>query len=96
MVFNAVVVGADRIAANGDVANKIGTYNVAVLAHENGIPFYVAAPVSTLDIHTPTQRKHCISDTDNTRNHVKFCNVQSVSHKPMAKLEANMLEMSAA
>jgi methylthioribose-1-phosphate isomerase len=45
-----VVVGADRIAANGDVANKIGTYGVAVLAKENGVPFYVAAPVSTLDL----------------------------------------------
>jgi methylthioribose-1-phosphate isomerase len=45
-----VVVGADRIAANGDVANKIGTYSVAVLAHENGIPFYVAAPTSTIDL----------------------------------------------
>jgi methylthioribose-1-phosphate isomerase len=45
-----VVVGADRIARNGDVANKIGTYSVAVLAKENGIPFYVAAPVSTFDL----------------------------------------------
>jgi methylthioribose-1-phosphate isomerase len=45
-----VVVGADRIAANGDVANKIGTYSVAVLAKENDIPFYVAAPISTLDL----------------------------------------------
>ena len=45
-----VVVGADRIAANGDVANKIGTYTLAVLAHENGIPFYVAAPTSTIDL----------------------------------------------
>jgi methylthioribose-1-phosphate isomerase len=45
-----VVVGADRIAANGDVANKIGTYSVAVLARENGIPFYVAAPISTIDL----------------------------------------------
>jgi len=44
------VVGADRIAANGDTANKIGTYSVAVLAKENNIPFYVAAPVSTLDL----------------------------------------------
>jgi len=51
---NAVVVGADRIAANGDVANKIGTYSVAVLAKENGIPFYVAAPISTIDLATPT------------------------------------------
>jgi len=48
--IKAVIVGADRIAANGDVANKIGTYSVAVLAHEHGIPFYVAAPISTLDM----------------------------------------------
>jgi methylthioribose-1-phosphate isomerase len=48
-----VVVGADRIAANGDVANKIGTYAVAVLAREHGIPFYVAAPLSTIDLATP-------------------------------------------
>jgi methylthioribose-1-phosphate isomerase len=48
--IGAIVVGADRIAANGDVANKIGTYGVAVLAKENGIPFYVAAPVSTVDL----------------------------------------------
>jgi methylthioribose-1-phosphate isomerase len=48
-----VVVGADRIAANGDVANKIGTYGVAVLAREHGIPFYVAAPLSTIDLDTP-------------------------------------------
>ena len=48
-----VVVGADRIAANGDVANKIGTYTVAVLAKAHGIPFYVAAPLSTIDLNTP-------------------------------------------
>jgi methylthioribose-1-phosphate isomerase len=47
-----VVVGADRIAANGDVANKVGTYAVAVLAKEHGIPFYVAAPISTVDLST--------------------------------------------
>jgi methylthioribose-1-phosphate isomerase len=52
--IDAVVVGADRIAANGDVANKIGTYTLAVVARENGIPFYVAAPVSTVDLATPT------------------------------------------
>jgi methylthioribose-1-phosphate isomerase len=51
--INAVVVGADRIAANGDTANKIGTYNVAILAKEHGIPFYVAAPWSTIDTATP-------------------------------------------
>lgn len=53
-VIKKVIVGADRIAANGDVANKVGTYNHAVLAKENGIPFYVAAPISTLDTETKT------------------------------------------
>lgn len=52
--IKAVVVGADRIAANGDVANKIGTYGVAVLAREHSIPFYVAAPWSTIDMNTAT------------------------------------------
>ena len=52
--IQAVVVGADRIAANGATANKIGTYNVAILAREHGIPFYVAAPWSTIDLATPT------------------------------------------
>jgi len=52
--INAVIVGADRIAANGDVANKIGTYTVAVLAKEHTIPFYVAAPWSSVDMRTPT------------------------------------------
>jgi methylthioribose-1-phosphate isomerase len=51
--IDVVVVGADRIAANGDTANKIGTYTVAVLAHEHGVPFYVAAPLSTIDLATP-------------------------------------------
>jgi len=49
-----VLVGADRVAANGDVANKIGTYKLAVIAQENGIPFYVAAPASSIDLSTPT------------------------------------------
>jgi methylthioribose-1-phosphate isomerase len=51
--IDAVIVGADRIAANGDVANKIGTYTVAILAREHRIPFYVAAPFSTVDMETP-------------------------------------------
>lgn len=51
--FDAVIVGADRIAANGDAANKIGTYTLAVLAKAHGVPFYVAAPISTIDIATP-------------------------------------------
>ena len=52
--FDAVVVGADRIAANGDAANKIGTYTVAVLANAHNVPFYVAAPLSTIDPACPT------------------------------------------
>jgi methylthioribose-1-phosphate isomerase len=55
--IGAVIVGADRIAANGDVANKIGTYTIAVLAKEHGIPFYVAAPISTVDLETPDGSK---------------------------------------
>ncbi|QTA37127.1 S-methyl-5-thioribose-1-phosphate isomerase [Thermosipho ferrireducens] len=63
--INAVIVGADRIAANGDVANKIGTYMVAVLAKRHGIPFYVAAPTSTIDLNTPTGKDIPIEE----RNH---------------------------
>jgi methylthioribose-1-phosphate isomerase len=55
--IRSVVVGSDRIAANGDVANKIGTYSVAVLAKEHGIPFYVAAPLSTVDFDCPDGSK---------------------------------------
>ena len=51
---DCIIVGADRIAANGDVANKVGTYSLAVLAKENGLPFYVAAPISTIDFSTAT------------------------------------------
>jgi methylthioribose-1-phosphate isomerase len=51
--IDVIVVGADRIAANGDTANKIGTYTVAVLAQRHGIPFYIAAPTSTVDLDTP-------------------------------------------
>jgi methylthioribose-1-phosphate isomerase len=53
-LVDRIVVGADRIAANGDTANKIGTYTVAVLAHRHGVPFYIAAPLSTIDRGTPT------------------------------------------
>jgi len=55
--ISAIVVGADRIAANGDVANKIGTYTLAILAKAHGIPFYVAAPFSTIDLDTPDGSK---------------------------------------
>ncbi len=62
--IQAVVVGADRIAANGDVANKIGTYTVAVLAKDHGIPFFVAAPWSTIDLHTATGEQIPIEQRD--------------------------------
>ena len=68
--IDLVVVGADRIAANGDTANKIGTYTVAVLAREHGIPFYVAAPLSTIDLNTP----------DGTRIPIEERNVREVTH----------------
>lgn len=61
---HAVVVGSDRIAANGDVANKIGTYMVAVLARRHGIPFYVAAPLSTVDLNCPTGDEIPIEERD--------------------------------
>lgn len=62
--IDIVIVGADRIAANGDTANKIGTYTVAVLAHEHQIPFYVAAPLSTIDLATPDGRQIPIEERD--------------------------------
>ena len=69
---HAVVVGSDRIAANGDVANKIGTYMVAVLARRHGIPFYVAAPLSTVDLNCPTGDEIPIEERDRTEvTHVK-------------------------
>ena len=62
--IDLVVVGADRIAANGDTANKIGTYTVAVLAHEHKLPFYVVAPLSTLDLSTPDGEHIPIEERD--------------------------------
>lgn len=55
-LVDLVLVGSDRVAANGDLANKIGTYSIAVLAHENGIPFYAALPTSTIDLSIPDGR----------------------------------------
>jgi methylthioribose-1-phosphate isomerase len=62
--IDCVIVGADRIAANGDVANKIGTYALAVLAQENNIPFYVAAPTSTVDLSLPSGAEIPIEQRD--------------------------------
>jgi methylthioribose-1-phosphate isomerase len=63
-LVDRVVVGADRIAANGDVANKVGTYPLAVLAARHGVPFYVAAPLSTIDTATPDGRAIPIEERD--------------------------------
>ena len=71
-----VVVGADRIAANGDTANKIGTYTVAVLAREHQIPFYVAAPLSTIDLNTP----------DGSHIPIEERNVREVTHVGSSQL----------
>ena len=60
--IQCVIVGADRIASNGDVANKIGTYSLAVLARENGLPFYVAAPLSTIDMNIPSGEQIAIEE----------------------------------
>jgi methylthioribose-1-phosphate isomerase len=76
---NFVVVGADRIAANGDTANKIGTYGVAVLAREHDIPFYVAAPLSTIDLNTP----------DGSRIPIEERNAKEVTHIGGARLAAH-------
>jgi methylthioribose-1-phosphate isomerase len=62
--IQAVIVGTDRVAANGDVANKIGTYGVAVLAKAHGIPFYVAAPLSSIDLNTSTGEEIPIEERD--------------------------------
>ena len=84
-VIDCVIVGADRIAANGDVANKIGTYSVAVLAKENNIPFYVAAPVSTLDAAIPDGGHIPIEE----RNPDEVCMIQGVAITPQGVPAAN-------
>ncbi len=77
-LIHAVVVGSDRIAANGDVANKIGTYMVAVLAHRHNIPFYVAAPLSTVDMNCPTGEEIPIEE----RNIREITHVQDIQLAP--------------
>jgi len=80
-----VVVGADRIAANGDTANKIGTYTVAVLAREHQIPFYVAAPLSTIDLNTPDGSHIPIEE----RNAKEVTHVKGVQLAPAGALVWN-------
>jgi methylthioribose-1-phosphate isomerase len=83
--IDCVIVGADRIAANGDVANKIGTYSVAVLAKENSIPFYVAAPLSTLDLSLPTGEEIPIEQ----RSHREVTHIQGSPIAPEGVEVAN-------
>jgi methylthioribose-1-phosphate isomerase len=83
--INCVIVGADRIAANGDVANKIGTYSLAVLAAENGIPFYVAAPMSTIDFSLSSGADIPIEE----RNPEEVTHIQGIRIAPQGVKAAN-------
>ncbi|MHB1679829.1 MAG: S-methyl-5-thioribose-1-phosphate isomerase [bacterium] len=83
-MINGVIVGADRIASNGDVANKIGTYQVAVLAKENNIPFYVAAPLSTIDLNIKSGEEIPIEERDGKE-------VSAVFGKKIAPENVNVL-----
>ena len=83
------IVGADRIAANGDVANKIGTYQKAVLAYENGIPFYVAAPTSTIDLKCPTGAAIPIEERDEDEVHYVYEGARRVRVSPKGARAAN-------
>ena len=93
--IGAIVVGADRIAANGDVANKIGTYTVAILAKEHGIPFYVAAPISTVDLETPDGSKIPIEQRNAKRSdaHRRQTNGSRRSRGRKSRLRRNPREI---
>ena len=82
---NCLVVGADRIAANGDVANKIGTYSLSVLAQENGVPFYVAAPISTIDLSLPDGDAIPIEE----RNPQEVTHIKGIAIAPEGSVVAN-------
>jgi methylthioribose-1-phosphate isomerase len=83
-LVDRIVVGADRIAANGDTANKIGTYTVAVLAERHGVPFYVAAPLSTIDRDTPTGSEIPIEERDPNEVTAVFGTTIAPSEAPAA------------
>lgn len=83
-VIDAVVVGADRVAANGDAANKIGTYSIAVLAKENSVPFYIAAPTSTIDMSLESGDRITIEE----RNH------EEVTHFAGTRIAAEGVEVA--
>jgi len=82
---NCVIVGADRIAANGDTANKIGTYSLAVLAKENDVPFYIAAPTTTIDLSLASGDEIPIEQ----RNQAEVTHIQGVSLVPESTQAAN-------
>src|SRR3990167_7812909 len=82
--INKIIVGADRIAANGDTANKIGTYSLSILAKEHGIPFYVAAPLSTIDIKI----------TDGSKIPIEERNSQEVTHLSNKRIAPEGVEVS--
>jgi methylthioribose-1-phosphate isomerase len=83
--IDCVIVGADRIAANGDTANKIGTYSIAVLAKENGIPFYVAAPTSSFDLSLSSGNQISIEQ----RNPAEVTHIQGIAIAPRNVVAAN-------
>jgi methylthioribose-1-phosphate isomerase len=83
--IDAVIVGADRIASNGDTANKIGTYTTAVLAHEHGLPFYVAAPLSTVDRNLASGDQIPIEE----RDHGELTHIAGIPLSPAAATTAN-------
>jgi len=83
--INCVIVGADRLAANGDMANKIGTYTLAVLAAENGVPFYVAAPTSTIDLSLASGDEIPIEE----RNPEEVTHIRGISLAPKGVKAAN-------
>jgi len=83
--INCIITGADRIAANGDAANKIGTYTLAVLAHENGIPFYIAAPTTTIDPDIKTGKEIPIEE----RGAEEVTHIREVSIAPEGISVAN-------
>ena len=93
--IDCVIVGADRIAANGDVANKIGTYSVAVLAKENGVPFFVAAPISTFDLsmpdgsHIPIEER----DPDEVRKIREYRSLRLTPKSPIRHLTSRRIVM---
>src|SRR6201998_411333 len=80
----AIVTGADRIAANGDTANKIGTYQMAVLAKENNVPFYIAAPISTFDLAIPSGEQIPIEE----RSAAEVTHIQGVRIAPAVRVRA--------